>query len=380
MPLGFTPGTLGPVVERYGDRLAQGIIQSGQMIEDGLKRVTTQKQLVGLGQTLSQLDPSTPDYPQKLIAIAPQFPEALRDPRGQALMSIGAKQHFQWQQSQAATQRMQTQFGNNVALENLRNRHQLGAIEARNAGRANSEVDLSGLPSTLTPQNPAQGVAPIGPTQSGTPMGAPAGDGNEELMGMSGGLGDNAAPPTADPLLARALGPLREAQQFTGVKPTKTQVFGAISAERTRAQQAALQEDRQAQQDKVNAAKDTARAAADEGRAARAENVQKRLILNSQLANAEKDVSQHRAALEKHLASKGDRDEEFYAQKKEFERVLQEAGAERERLNKELNSIGKDTDTVFKDEAAARAAGHDSGEVVIILNPKTGKPAKARLE
>lgn len=331
------------MVERFGVRLSEGIINSGKMIEDGLHRVTTQKQLVGLGQTLSQLDPNTPDYPQKLIAIAPQFPEALRDPRGQALMSIGAKQHFQWQQTQAAAQRMQTQFGNSVALENLRSRHALGAIEARNAGRANSEVDLSGLPPTLTPQNPGAGVQPIGPTQSGAPMGSP-GEGNEELMGMSGGLADNAAAPqaAADPLLARALGPLKEAQQFTGVKPTKTQVFGAISAERTRAQQATLQEDRQSESEKMAAARDTARAKTDEVRAAKSEATQQRLILNSQLANAERDITQHRAALNKHLASKGDKDSEFYATKKDLESALEEAGKERTRLNAELNKIGKD--------------------------------------
>ena len=194
------------MVERYGERVAQGIIRDGQMIEDGLKRVKTHKELIGLGQTLSQLDPSTPDYPQKLIAIAPQFPEALRDPRGQAMMGMGAKQHFQWQQTQAANSRMQTQFGNQLALKGVRSADSLAA----DARAGNQGVDLSGiqLPPTLTPQNPAQGVQPIGPMQSGAPMGSQMtnGDGNEELMGMSGGLSENAAaqPVASDPLLARS--------------------------------------------------------------------------------------------------------------------------------------------------------------------------------
>lgn len=36
--------------------------------------------------------------------------------------------------------------------------------------------------------------------------------------------------------------------------------------------------------------------------------------------------------------------------------------------------------SVYKDEAEARAAGRKSGEIITVINPKTGQPARARLE
>lgn len=37
-------------------------------------------------------------------------------------------------------------------------------------------------------------------------------------------------------------------------------------------------------------------------------------------------------------------------------------------------------DKVYKDESEALAAGHKAGDIIMVVNPKTGKPARARLE
>ena len=90
--------------ERYGDRLVGQLAQAGGMIENGLKAVTTMKELQSLGRNLSQISPESPDYQQQLMQLGASHPFAMQDPRGQALVSMGNQQHLQWKNQQFAMQ------------------------------------------------------------------------------------------------------------------------------------------------------------------------------------------------------------------------------------------------------------------------------------
>ena len=95
--------------ERYGDRLVGQLAQAGGMIENGLKAVTTMKELQSLGQNLSQISPESPDYQQQLMQLGASHPFAMQDPRGQALVSMGNQQHLQWKNQQFAMQQADRQ-------------------------------------------------------------------------------------------------------------------------------------------------------------------------------------------------------------------------------------------------------------------------------
>lgn len=369
MPLGFSGGAnLIAMGERYGDKLARGIEQGGAIIEQALQRVTTQRQLEGLGQTMSQLDPNTPDYTQKLMEIAPQFPFAMQDPRGQAIFSMGVQAHKQWAQGE----QVKTQFANQQTMQGIRQRDALALVQARNEGR-DQGVDLSGLnvPQRLAPQNPAAGIMSGGmsvPVEAAQDTAAP--DETGQLMGMSGGL---------DSISERALRPLAETQGITGIKPTRTQIFGALSGERTREQQ----DKRATEASKIAEEKAAVKLAADEKKAAdkeaadekkfqQANNVQKRLILDSQLDTITREVSQHRTALNAHLRKDGKKNDAFYAQKAELEGILQEAGERQKKITERLDDIGKEEKTLTKEQAAEllKEAGGDKEAARILARER----------
>lgn len=250
MPLGFTPGTLLGIQRHYGDQLLAGIEKGGQIIEQGLKQITTKRQLEGLGQTLSQISPESPDYPQQLIKVGSEFPFAMQDPRGQAMMSIGVQAHNQWQQQQKAIQQSELAFGRQKEMETVRHQNRLGEIAARPRAADGGEMDLSGilsdgLPRRDGPMQPPSRGAMIATPQEGIP-----------LFGQRDGLKD---------IARSALRPLAEAQEITGVKPTPKQGFSAVAGEITRRNQQQMQDDRQAEAAK-KAAEQAAEKNADEAR------------------------------------------------------------------------------------------------------------------
>lgn len=362
----FGVGGLAALSKSYGDWSAQQMQETGKLIETSLQRMNTNRQIQGLGQALSQTNPESPEWPKQAVALGAQFPLAMQSEAGKMLLGTQAQAHAQW----TATQRATAQFGNQVALENLRYRHTLGGIEARGLQKGNTEVDLT-MPDTLAPRNPASGINLQGPTQSGEPIGAAAADEAAPLFGQNESLPD---------ISGATISPIERAKQrFLAMGLTKVprdKLATAVQQEEVLDRQ----DKKEASREEMAAKRDTEKAAAEEARAARTEATQKRLLLTSQLSSVDREVSQKRAALNKHLESKAERDDEFYARKKELEQALQDAGAEQTRVKNELNSIGKETEDVFKDEAAARAAGKKSGDIIILINPKTGKPAKARLE
>lgn len=298
-PTGFPGSPIAAMAERYGDRLSAGIIHSGQQIEQGLQRMTANRQVAGLGAELSQINPETPDYPQQVMAIASNYPEAMRDPRGQTIVAIGGNAYNRWKATQQAIAQSNMTFGRQLGLENLRSANDIAIARERNKSRANSDVDLSGVDFSGSPMlRPGGGGGPGAGMQFGAGMPRLSGDstttgnapsapvaGSDEtgtLMGIPqtlGGLGgqpmsgNGRTPITAIPsgaavlggsetmelpagssanravirdreqgLLKRALGPLKEAQEITGIPPNRTQVFGAVAAQRQREQQDKTQE------------------------------------------------------------------------------------------------------------------------------------------
>lgn len=420
MPLGFSGGQwLAQMGERYGEKLARGIIDAGAKIEQGLMRVTTNKQLAGLGETLGQLNPQSPDYAQKIIQIAPNFPMAMQDPRGQAMVAIGAKANAQWQASQAAQLRLGQQLQNQKTMQGIRQTDELARINARNQGRANNEVDLINTPGQLRPQNPAT-VSGFGTDEEMAnqpeemPAGAPL-NVNDVPLGLPplpenispanrGALRSapteaapipesEAAPEAPDPLVERALKPLREAQRVTGVKPSRSQVVSAIASERAREERDRLQEDRQK-------ASEEAAAKRDEMAAKRLESSEKRFLttleqgqVKSEISSIERDIPALRRevisakkAMDEFVKGMSDSKEDI-AKRREFEgavaeaqSALEAAGKERERLQGMLGSAKKTADQIFKTEEEALAAGFKVGDEVMLINPRTGKPARAILE
>lgn len=328
MPLGFSGGAnLVAMGERYGDKLAQGIERGGAIIEQALQRVTTQRQLEGLSQTLSQIDPKTPDYTQKLMEVAPQFPFAMKDPRGQAIFSMGVQAHKQWEQGEQAKQ----MFTNQQTMQGIRQRDALALQQARGQQSENEMVDLT-VPDRLTPQNPASGLAGV---MAGAQENAPPPDETAQLMGMSGGLNDISA---------------RVKNDYRGLGVTKLpakQLAQDVRQQRTFEQQAKMQEDRQSEAEKkaadklaVDEKKAIEKEEADEKKFQRATDVQKRLILDSQLDTITREVSQHRSALNAHLRNPEQKDEAFYARKAELEGILQEAGERQKQITQRLDALG----------------------------------------
>lgn len=233
--LGFQPGTLLGIQRHYGDQLLEGIQQGGRIIEQGLKQITTKRQLEGLGATLSQLNPESPDYPQELIKVGAQFPFAMQDPRGQALMSIGAKAHAQWQQAQQVMKRGDLAFDRAKQMEEIRfrNRETLAA-EKPGTQMVNLNDFRDGLP---------RGRMGLGTdeTQFQEPEEVSGASPNVPLFGQKGGLRDIAADVARD---------------LPGVdKMPVTQFAPMLRQERQFRQQSKMQEDRQAEQEKRDAEK-----------------------------------------------------------------------------------------------------------------------------
>lgn len=101
MPLGFSGG-LSEISARYGQTLVRGLEQSGAILSHGLQQIQTNRQLREFGSALSTINPESPDFPQRAIGLAGNFPLAMQDQRGQAMLALDARAHANWTQSQQA--------------------------------------------------------------------------------------------------------------------------------------------------------------------------------------------------------------------------------------------------------------------------------------
>jgi len=352
MPLGFSGGSeLIRLGERYGNDLAASIQQTGQKIEMGLQRVTTQRQLQGLGATLSNIDPKSPDYTQKLIALGSEYPFAMQDPRGQAMMAMGAKEHYQWQEQQQAQQRMQQTLSNQMTMQGVRQKDALALVNARK--NSEPDVNLDGLLDGSVPLNSRQENAGFRmgagmPSLSGAPITEGEGEDSAPLFGTNEQLSE---------LKDRALRPLAEVKKITGAKITGPQVVSALASEKramasekrqqmTFEQQAKMQAERERASDE--ALKERERAT-DERASGTEERMSKKMEL-TRLKTAfdtnEKDITAYRRTLNTFLSDMEEKKKNKEPITKEDERrsrdlhaQLEDAGKERVRLENEMKSL-----------------------------------------
>lgn len=98
MALGIESNSIAPqLIQNSGQALVQGIRQIGQQISGHLTEMQTKRDLAGLAQSLQGANVQSGEFPVQLAQIASQHPMAVRDERGQMLMSILGKAHGAWQ-------------------------------------------------------------------------------------------------------------------------------------------------------------------------------------------------------------------------------------------------------------------------------------------
>lgn len=355
----------------YGDQRAQEMVKQGQIIEQSLKNLTTNRQLQGLGSTLSQLNPETPDYQQQLIKVGTEFPLAMQDPRGQMLMMMGAKANAQWQQ----TQQGQATLNRQIGMENLRTNNDIrleGIKQKNRIDLGGGGVDLSGvgLPEADTAEAPAPTPAMGMRFGAGMPrLDAPAAA-QDELPPLpqetpAGQVPMQAPAPGMSglvPNISSDLAGLAAAQKATGLKPTRTQVGSAIASGYTRRQQ----DKRDAERARNKEIEDEQKSLKEERRQKEAEVTRARLNLAPQLRVAESDVSRLSALLKDFMKRYEAMD---YGDKKAKEGELN-------RIQSDLDTAGRKRDAlldVLKDLEAEKGETPEASSVSPSTNLKRYK-------
>lgn len=319
---------------KYGDQLADSIVKTGERIEAGLKQLTTQRELRGLSASLSQLNPQTPEYTQQLIGLGAEYPLAMQDPRGQAMIALGAKANANWMQTQRAIAQSDLVLNRQKTMEGIRQQNRI-----TNQGQP---IDFSGdLPSN--------------DLQFGTDE-APE---NVPLFGMrSNGLTDVARSAMAE---ERAVGKVLQDQ---GVRLTpkdfqkglRENIRGKIISER----QQQGQEFRETEAEKARKFRseeaEKAREATEASRGAREERAEQRLDkkftaggIKAQLDNVGRDITRQSRMLEnvlKEQAKKGDLTEADHAMRTQLQAELQALGEERTLLEKQFRDLGGESDVI----------------------------------
>ncbi len=98
MPLGIEQNNIAPeLIQSNGQALVQNIRQIGQQISQHLTEIQTRRDLSSLGQEAQTLNPRSTDFPVQLTQLVSKHPLAIRDERGQMVLSILGKEHGAWQ-------------------------------------------------------------------------------------------------------------------------------------------------------------------------------------------------------------------------------------------------------------------------------------------
>jgi hypothetical protein len=119
MALGIETNNIAPqLIQNSGAALVQGIRQIGQQISGHLTEIQTKRDLGALAQEAQGLNPESTDFPLQLMQLGSRHPMALRDERGQMLLSIPAKAHAQWQAGEAEARA----FNRAMAMQRQRTR------------------------------------------------------------------------------------------------------------------------------------------------------------------------------------------------------------------------------------------------------------------
>lgn len=423
--------------ERYGDRLVGQLAQAGGMIENGLKAVTTMKELQSLGQNLSQISPESPDYQQQLMQLGAAHPFAMQDPRGQALVSMGNQQHLQWKNQQFAMQQADRQEAradrrDEASFTRLGKRdasmhdYRMKEIDQRWGGNGEGGIDFSGgLP---TKNTPASGFSDdtLGGASAAN-MGDPSMVQAEPSLFIDATLEEPTSPPAGFSARGQAMGDPNDkelqaayrergriVQQAYGNRPLSRKeverlVIAPVNKERAAGASA---DDKVIAQDKSLAARKQSEIDKREYDTQKLEKLQKASVEAAKtLADAKIEAASILAAGTFTDIQKGElkpMQEEMIRSIKyadllllklreaeqsgeDYPQIQAQATAARIAANESTeryknwmkeNNRGRTTSTgkVFKDEADARASGAKAGDIITAINPQTGKPAQFRIK
>jgi len=444
MPLGFEPGVAQAQLamsERYGDRLVNSLAQAGQMIEVGLKTVTTMKELSSLGQQMSQLSPESPDYQQQLIGLGARHPFAMQTPQAQQMMQAQNQQHLQWKNQQhaiAMSERQDARADARLAMSEKnqlrRDANQMAIAKLRYGADESPLAPVTRVPETVTKSVYSE---PIGlgqtqlnktPTSSLEPQSIGIGYGQQQLEQavpeMASMTPEEIQVPRTLSRAQKIANTIADIEGGSGIT-TNAKQRQAIAASMIGADgRAAMQEDRQ--EDMAVRAKMAAQAKADafdrthatleeaqvgltsigggkyereDGEIVRLDkmasggwrqklvttppekqisDIQKRRLnkLEDDIDGFTREARKIRASMKGTTPKKS---KELEAAAIEQENKAKALTEEYDALIVELGDGSKD-DTVYPDEAAALKAGRKKGDQILVINPRTGKPARAILE
>lgn len=379
MPLGFSGGqSFAQQLGEFGRDSANLTLQTGAVITQGLHQMMTNRQVQGLGSELGQLNPASPEWAQQAVQLGSRYPLAMKSQAGQFMLGTQAKAHAEWAQAQRAEQQATAMMARQVGMENLRTNNDIkleGIRQQNRLAAGEGGVDLANIPLPQSLGQQGMGISLGTDEQQPRPMQEISG--STPMTGMDGLLPD---------ISQRALSPLRAAQLATGVKPTRSQVFSAISQEDRQLQQ----EKRDAERGVKSAAESASKVEETKRKEAVAAGVRKenaaRAVQRGLLTQKRKEtgtaISRARAALNKHLNAEKEReadDDEYFATKATLQGELERAGNEAAQLDQQIAALvdvteaeesGKrlDKDTAAEllreargDKEAARALARERG-------------------
>lgn len=376
MPFTFSTDAFTKPMAEFGNDAAAMILQTGEQISQGLQKMMTNRQVAGFATEISQLDPSSPEWPKLATQIGARYPLAMKSPGGQMAFAPQLQAHTEWTRTQRATQEADTMMRRQIGMENLRTANDIKLEEVRAKNRmARSGDELVPLdgPAQPVPRNPAQGIS-------------------LETGGMSGAAQGamNAASPEEGALLTGMRGSLPDISEMSPAERAKAE-FAKIgpAASRKGLERFTIQN-----------------AAADERRALAGEN-QKAIAARAKMGD---DLRREQLAFRKETDQiKND----FAAEKFDYTKLKDKVGVlQKQRDNmvkmlensKKAGKIGPESDAeaqlatveamdaalselaglentaIFKTEEQARKAGKQAGDEIMMINPATGKPQRAKLK
>lgn len=107
MPLGIEVNAIAPnLIQNAGNDLSQIIRDTGKMVQGHIAELQTRRDMASMTQDLQGLNVQSNDFPLQMIQMASRHPLAIRDERGQMALNILGKAHNQWQNEQAAIERL----------------------------------------------------------------------------------------------------------------------------------------------------------------------------------------------------------------------------------------------------------------------------------
>lgn len=423
--------------ERYGERLVGQLAQAGGMIENGLKAVTTMKELQSLGQNLSQISPESPDYQQQLMQLGAAHPFAMQDPRGQALVNMGNQQHLQWKNQQFAMwqadrqekwadRRDEASYTRQGKRDASLHDFRMKEIDQRWGGGGEGGIDFSGgLPTKTTPvsgfSDDTLGVA------SAANMGDPSMVQPEPSLFIDATAAEPTSPPVGFSAKGQAMGDpnnkeLQDAYRERGriiqqayggrplsrkevaqlvVAPVNKELAAGTSAEgKVVAQDKSLAARKQSEIDKrefdklkLQTLQEASVKAAATMQEAKKESA--RILAGGKFTDFQKgemrplqkemedSIEIANLLLLKLRAAEASGEEYAETQAQATQaRIAANEATERYKNWMKENGGGSaaSSDKVFKDEADARASGAKSGDIITAINPQTGKPARFKIK